>query len=348
MNLYESIEEDTKQLAEEEANENTGENTGEENSGEEEDGGQSDEGGTGDDSTKKDKATSDDADGGDGEDSGDDEDKGDDDGDGEKSGNEDEEAAKGDKETPVTNSDFARMRREKKALEKKVAAFESNPAKAEKTPPEQKQTPSTDEEPDRVENPAAWLEWQNNQTAKEVADMKAWQEEQQTIKDNDNLFHRATSEFHNYENEFKATTPDYDDAATFYVKQVAQSVKMLNPSITKEQLGQAVQNHILQKAGEFVGKGLDPAEELYHLAKDGGFVKQEEAKDDGKGADKKNEKKVDLKTINKNRKRSASGLSGRGANGATSYTLEQVANMTNGEIARLDPNIIRELEAQGE
>lgn len=172
----------------------------------------------------------------------------------------------------------------------------------------------------------------------EIEVMKQALSEIKTQQYKQNLLQQAVAEFQDYEAGFAKEATDYDQVTDFYRQKMTDSFKTLHPNMNEKQVEQAVSMKILEEAGNIVKYGLNPAEELYNRAKKMGFTPKIE------NPTVEVKPKIDLKTIDKNRKKSASALSGRGNSQTTSYTLDEVADMTPAQLLKLDPKILRELE----
>ena len=229
--------------------------------------------------------------------------------------NEEQEASESEQEDNednlVSNPDFARLRREKRALEKKLREIEAGRNNIAQANEQEQDAPSQDEI---------------------VQQMYQDKQRQDMIND-------AVAEFQSYEQEFAATVNDYEDVTTQYVNHVARSIQTLNPQIKGHELNDAVRMQILQQAGRYVTQGLDPAEEMYHTAKQL-FPTQEQA------AEQEQPVKRDIKKVAENRKKSASPLAGRSKSKSQTLTLDEVAQMSPAEYQKVDPQLLRELEKQ--
>lgn len=229
-----------------------------------------------------------------------------------------------------TAADFARMRREKKALEKKLAELEAAKAAPVEKVEKVAETPSTDPEPDRATKYEAWLEWKDRQNEKRISEIE--EKFGKTVKDTEHerLISAAVEEFNSYERDFKAIEPSYDEAAKFYTLQLGQSIKMLNPSATPAQIGNLIKSTVLKKASQYANQGLDPAEELYNEAVSFGFSpKSAEEPEEAVEAPRAN-----LSRVAANRARNAGTAAARGR-GAPNLTREVAASYSNEEWAKL-------------
>lgn len=244
-----------------------------------------------------------------------------------------EDADKVDDEPAVenpTSADFARMRREKKALERKLAEVEAAKATPPAAAPEVKESKAdVDPEPDRSTKYELWLEWKDRQLERKVADIEEKFGRTLKEKEGEKIIGEHINRFTSFENDFKAIEPAYDAAATFYGREMAKSVKLLNPGLTQKQMADIITEKLLVKADQDVKRGLDPAEELYNEAISLGF-KMPTAE-----ADAEEELKPNLSRVAANKARNAGTAGARGRGGSVNITRETAGSMSNAEWAKL-------------
>lgn len=235
---------------------------------------------------------------------------------------------KADEEKPDASA-YARLRREKRELQERLKAYE-----------EQKQTKKedvdNDPEPNKQENYEQWLEWKDRKLEEKIARIegKVTQSEQES--EQNKLYQGAIKEFQDIEKKFKATAPDYDQAAEHLKKELTRSISLLNSELSPSQIQGVVTNHILKMAAQAAAGGLNPAEELYRMSKTTfGFVEKKEETT-----------KPNLKKIDANKRKSSSPLQSGGKPGSIPITLEAVNDMSLAEFAKLTPSQLRELENQ--
>lgn len=198
---------------------------------------------------------------------------------------------------------------------------------------------SADVEPNKAENYEAWLEWKQAKIEKEAKEAKELAakatetfEAQKKKGEEVQQYNAAVEEFLTLESEFKAKTPDYEQAAKHLEKRVKDSFQTLYPQLQGKQLDQAVAAQILQWAGEYARAGQPVMESLYALNKErfGYAPAPVEAKEEPKP-------KVDLKAVEANKKRSATGQYAGGEGGAQDPTLESIGSMTIAQFSKLTP-----------
>lgn len=239
-------------------------------------------------------------------------------------------------------------------MEKEKAAAVPE-AKAATVPSPTATTPPIDpaKEPNKEENYQAWLEWKLAQTdvttqqqQKLIDEFVNWRADQQKEAETQAKVRSATDEFAVIQQAYAKENPDYDNAVGFARAKYADSVKMLYPQMNDAQIKAAIDHQILLFASECVGKGLNPAEEVYDMAIERfGYVKQEPKPKEEEEPKPRAETKPSLKTIANNKKRSATPLTGGGQGGSIPLTPEIVNDMSLGEFSRLTPDQLAMLES---
>lgn len=241
---------------------------------------------------------------------------------------------------PPENADFARLRREKAASDRRAAAAE---AQLKQKPTESAKPANADTEPDQNTDPEAHLRWELRQARNDVKSLTDWRQAEERKQQQITVKDSAVKAFGNYEQAFSPTVKDYDDVMKFGVQAITQSIRTLQPNLNGPDLGEAVQRQILRMAGQAEMEGHDPAEYLYHQAKSWGY-KPAEAKPEG---DKPEEKaKPDFKSIIDSKKKSASSMTPGGKSGKIPLSREAVLDKNFGlaDFARLTPSQLKELE----
>lgn len=228
----------------------------------------------------------------------------------------------------LDNAAYAKMRREKAAAERRIAELERQmQERAQPAQPQNVAQTQDDPEPDIAVDPVAWVQWNKRQTDAKLSEFYQWKEAQAQQAQHNEIYTRATQELAAYENQFKATVDDYDDVSNFMINELKNSFKRLNPSATEDQILQQVQRHVLLESSKYAQQGLNPVEELYHVAKNEYGYKP--AANDAP-------KKPDLNAIAKNQGRSA-GMAGAGGSPrrAPLSGMEAAAEMTPAEWAKV-------------
>lgn len=237
---------------------------------------------------------------------------GQDDGEEEGVGDEEDKSGDGDSEEEAkpepkeeagpTDSDFARMRREKRALEKRIAELES----AKNQPPK---------DHDEGDQAAAVNE--------ELRDILY----QRKVE-------KAEREFLEMEQSFRASAADYDDVSQQYKAGVYQAQRIMDPKASHYELLERTKMQILNTASKYINQGYDPIEELYNEAKHLGMGAAQPASQSQEDQPKK-APVVDHNKLAKNRSKNAGTLGTPGNSGKPQITKEVAASMPPSEWAKL-------------
>lgn len=251
-----------------------------------------------------------------------------------------EKPAEAEKTEELDASGYARLRREAAANKKRADELEARLAAVVAPVIQQPvQAPAIAAEPDKAKDPVAWFTWRDQQREQEIKELKTWKEtvSQQTAEVQ--LETAAAREFQTIEAEFKASVPDFDAVADNFNNKLAQSVAMLEPHLTPDQVMAKVKDRVLRMAGEYVRQGLNPVEELYHLSKERYGYKA--PVDDGE--EEPAPKKPDLAKVAANRKRNAGTAGAKGSGSMPQLTREVAADMPVHEWAALSADEKRRL-----
>lgn len=144
-------------------------------------------------------------------------------------------------------------------------------------------------------------------------------------------------------NEFKRATPDFDDAYNFLIENRMQEYEVAGYS--KEQAEQLAMEDEAAIAANHLGKGGNPAEAIYKLAKLRGYsgksiINDHEQIKENKDRLKENQAKID--NLERGLKASKTVNTG-GANAKESLSLEDVAAMDDTEFSKLDWNKVLQM-----
>lgn len=249
---------------------------------------------------------------------------------------------------------FAKQRREMREMKAKLAALEAAKSAVPEAKTEAKAEPApvADPEPNKNEDYQGWLEWSLRQGARDLAALKAENAETKNLvaevkkkSDTSDLMTAAYQELSDIEDTYKADNADYDNAMSHAQKRFTESLKILNPNLTKKQIEDATRDEVLKVASLAMQQGQNPAEVLYDMAIERfGYVK-EQPKEAPKEAEKV-KPKLDLAKIEANKKKSATSLGNGGQGGSVPLTKEVAANsMTLAEFSRLTESQLDALEA---
>ena len=214
-------------------------------------------------------------------------------------------------EEKLDNSAYARMRREKAAAEKRALELESRLNKLEE---------SFNRAPQPVEAPTPVQEDIRADTRLSAEIVESHQLQQ------------AEKEFKVLEERFRQDNQNYDAVASEYASALAQSIKLQNPRLTPTEIAERTKRTILVKAADYLTRGFDPIQELYHDAVDLGFTGKKRAAE--VSVEEPKELRPDMKKVAANRERS-SGMVAASGHSEGALTPFSAAGMTNAEWKRL-------------
>jgi len=243
------------------------------------------------------------------------------------------------KEEPkVDNEAFARMRYENSELKRQQREAQELAQKA----IEAQKPKVEDPEPNPQDDMEAYLAWENRQIK---AQLKQTQDQVANIhreKETDKIIASGVQEVARYEAMIKDTVPDYEGASAFYISGIKQQILANNPNIDPISLNKALTMSVLKTAGTFEAQGINPALAMYNMATLQGY----KPKVSDQPVEQKPAQRASLETIEKNKKKSASGLGGSGGKGT--LTMESLDKMSTKELAELgDEEINRIMYGQG-
>lgn len=251
-------------------------------------------------------------------------------------------------ELKKTPAEYAKERRDKRAIADELAAANARIAELTK-PKEEAPKVAVDAEPSKAEDPQAWNEWALRQTRAElqktqedlgrVVEITVDEQKRRAVEKNRQ---DAEREIANFQAQARQTIPDVDEAAQYYSHMIAASVKMLNPKITTDNLSKAVGDLMVNRAAELFRDGHEnPVVAMYEEAKTLGYKKREASNDEGKEVI-----KPDLAKVAANRARNAGTAAAQGDTGRGELTPKVAATLTNAEFAKLKPEEKKRLFSQ--
>lgn len=240
-----------------------------------------------------------------------------------------EEVVEEKKEEKVDNAAYARLRWEAAENKRKYEELLKK-QEEERTAPKQL--------PDKAENWEAYTEAKLETTEERLERLERELAEEKAKKQQANIIEQAKQEFDLYEQEFKTKAPDYEEARTFLVQNIARSVKILNPAATTQELVKAVEVALLTRGRDAVVSGINPAAAIYQEATQIGWSKAEQPK-------KESVRKPDLSKIGANKAKSA-GMAGSGGGASTKESVEEALSMSNAELSRLTDADFERLERE--
>ena len=285
----------------------------------------------------------------------------------ENQGEDDGQAGDDEKKAEEENHAKARVdaRREQgriDALEKELAALKAEKAKPPSTEeaqvsPEKAKTFEefkkakgvNDPEPNKAEDYEAWLEWKDREIERKQdwTDVKLDRIEQDRVQrsrseQQSKDLQEASRELGTFIRDFMAEKQDAKEVYDHLEKSIGNSMKLMYPQMNAVQVQQAVNMKILQLAGTFAQRGQNPAEALYDLGLNNGYVAP---RPENKGEEKPS--KADLEKIAAAKKRSASAAAG-GRSAAAGVSIDEFQNMSIAQRAKLSKEQIAELLANAD
>lgn len=227
---------------------------------------------------------------------------------------------------------FANQRREKRelkeALEKerterqqlaeRLAKLEG---RAEATPQVKEEPRLEDQEPDADLYPEDHARWEVRQLKKELEDIKKFKQQQEQT----SIYQREVAGVQALEGQFKAKTPDYDEAVQFLVEKEKRMKRILNPQINDAQIEAQVQAEKVALFKQILATGKNPAEVVYEIAKQDGWQPKSAAKETPK---------ANLNTIAENQRRASNIIGGSAASSSGKVTADQLFSMSMDELVR--------------
>jgi hypothetical protein len=124
--------------------------------------------------------------------------------------------------------------------------------------------------PDREADPAAFIQWQQEQTLKEVRSLKEERAKERQLTEEEQKQQQFISEYQRQIDEFAQKTADYNDAAQFLAQRRDRELAMLGIDDPKERT-QMLHQDALQIGAFALAKGRNPGQIFYELAKERGF-----------------------------------------------------------------------------
>lgn len=235
------------------------------------------------------------------------------------------------------NEDWARIRRENKAMKERLAAASAKPV-------EERKAVVTDPEPNRAEDPDAWRDWKIAQQDRELARLTPAVTEWQKAKD----YQEAGAEIDMHVSRFVKEVPDAKDVLQNAAQNVLRSIKVLNPKMSDVQVQAEYGKIIIKEAVYAHQHGLDIGQHLYDTAVEQ-FGRPEPVKPAAEKTNGVVKPKPNLGKIDASRRKSATSLVGGGQGSeSTALTKAAVAAMSLSEFANVDPKTLAMLEGEAD
>jgi hypothetical protein len=155
------------------------------------------------------------------------------------------------------------LKRQMKALEQEIQRLKA-PAPAPKAEP-----PAA---PDFTQDPKAYVDHKVQAALEQLeTGLKPVQQKAEAAEAN-SAETRFFTHLQNAEQSFVATNPDYYDALGHLRNLRAAEIRLLDPDVTQEQMGQLLQREELTLAANILRSGRNPSEVAYNLAKARGWA----------------------------------------------------------------------------
>lgn len=254
---------------------------------------------------------------------------------------------KTEKTFPTDRSEVIRLRQEAAEAKRRARELEQKQAQPQQA---QETKAVADPEPNKEENYDGWVEWNLRQLKSENEAYKKRIQEEDAQRAHQQQLQRAAEEIAYYEDNFRKSTPDYDDAAEFMKREIIKSIRIANPVANKQQVEQLYVRQVLNICGQFARADMDPAASMYQMALDYGYTKAEAraaAADVTKVDKKKGEVELTRSRLDaiKNNKTAKTGLVSGGKSGTTPLTREAALKMSNAEFSRLSAAELKQIDA---
>lgn len=156
------------------------------------------------------------------------------------------------------------------------------------------------------------------------------------------MYNAARRSFIGFEDQVKGVVEDYDAVASQYAQAVTQSILIQNPRLNTTQAWEQAERYLLERAGQYLQQGKNPAFEIYKDAVKLGFKAQPVAEQEPV---KEKPAAPDLDKIAANKKRSSSMVAVKGGAKPTK-TLESLINAPLSELSKLSREEIEALARQ--
>ena len=221
------------------------------------------------------------------------------------------------KEAKELKEQLEQERQQRQAMAERLAKLEG---RAEAAPAPAAAPPLEDQEPDADLYPEDHARWELRQLKKELEEVKKFKQSQEQV----NTFQREVAGVQALEGQFKAKTPDYDDAVQFLVEKEKRMKRLLNPQATDAQLEAQIQAEKVGLFKQILAAGKNPAEMVYEIAKQDGW----QPKSSAPAASAAPAAKPKLDAIAENQRKAASIIGGSPADNSGSVTSDQIFNMS--------------------
>lgn len=166
----------------------------------------------------------------------------------------------------VPVAELVAERRQRQELQRRLEALEQRAAQPPAAPPAPE-----DPQPDYLDDPKGWAEWNSRQTQRAVQEAVAKATEALQMAQGQQQTGQLSQAVQIQEAQFVAQNPDYLDALN-HSRQVRYSqLTMMHPDATPEQVVAHITQEERQLAAQLISRGRNPAEFAYNYAKTIGY-----------------------------------------------------------------------------
>lgn len=193
----------------------------------------------------------------------------------------------------------------------------------------------------KEENFEGFIESELGATKQDLADLKAWREQQDQAKQEEAAREAAFGELRSYENEAAGAFGDFTQASNYAKTTIATAIKINNPGISNEELAKRTVDKYAQYAAIALNQKKHPGQAIYEMAQEWGYKKAEEKPQITEVKD----TRPTISRIGQNKQKS-SGMSNSGGSGKAFMTNDALMSMTNQERMKLTESDWARLEAE--
>lgn len=193
-----------------------------------------------------------------------------------------------------------------------------------------KQEAAIDAEPDGDLDPDAHLRWELRQERAERLKDKRELEQMKL----QNQMNEGKAELRAIEDVFKSADPDYESAKQYLIQGTYDQVKAENPGVSEIVIRKEIERREILEAARATKMGYDPAMHFKMLAIRNGW--KAEVKSSQKEEKLESKPKIDLKSLELNKKKTASLIGGSSRGKVGDPSTEDVVSMTIRDMAKLE------------
>lgn len=190
-----------------------------------------------------------------------------------------------------------------------------------------------DVEPDKDLDPDAHIRWELRQ---ERAERLKLQNDFQQVKLREQM-NEGKAEIRAFEEAFKVTDSEYSSAKEYLIQGTFNQVKAANPGVSDALIKKEVERLEIIEAAKAVKMGYDPALHFKMMAIRNGW--QPQPKDSSKEEKPEIKSKIDLKTLEINKKKTANLIDGSSRGKVGDPSSDELVNMTIRDLAKIEDSV---------